>query len=384
MAESSRPWPGDSGASGVGDCGPYSADQWDDVWEALFVQDNSASEGVLAGVLNELAQSNPSANTVRIAPGVALVKGKTYLNSANVDVNVPTPSVQTRIDRIVLRSDWTAQTVRVTRIAGTEGGGAPAITQTDGNTWDLKLCQVSISTGGAISLTDERAYCHYATKVSTAMLDDDAVTADKIVNNLDATGIGLNADQVDGIHAAATAQANKLLPLNASGKLPASITGDADTLDGYHASDLLSGGVITGAIIMWFGTLGGSDGHRPMVGGSPNENWHVCNGETVGDVVTPNLQGRIPVGVGGTLGAAKGDVGGNSSLNFSHWHEAGTLVGAYHNHVSSALYFQSGSSVGYESITNVAQSISGNTGSSLGNTNIMNPYLALYFLMKVA
>jgi len=34
-----------------------------------------------------------------------------------------------------------------------------------------------------------------------------------------------------------TAQANKILKLNAQGKLPASITGDADTLDNYHASD---------------------------------------------------------------------------------------------------------------------------------------------------
>jgi hypothetical protein len=48
----------------------------------------------------------------------------------------------------------------------------------------------------------------------------------------------LNADLLDGIHAATSATANKLLALNASAKLPASITGDADTVDGKHASDL--------------------------------------------------------------------------------------------------------------------------------------------------
>lgn len=47
-----------------------------------------------------------------------------------------------------------------------------------------------------------------------------------------------NSDTVDLIHASATAAANKLLALNASSKLPASITGDADTLDTYHYSQV--------------------------------------------------------------------------------------------------------------------------------------------------
>lgn len=50
-----------------------------------------------------------------------------------------------------------------------------------------------------------------------------------------------NADMVDGFHASATATANTLLALNSSAKLPASITGDADTLDGYHAEDFEMG-----------------------------------------------------------------------------------------------------------------------------------------------
>ncbi len=45
-----------------------------------------------------------------------------------------------------------------------------------------------------------------------------------------------DADTVDGIHASATATANKLLALNGDAKLPASITGDADTVDGFHAA----------------------------------------------------------------------------------------------------------------------------------------------------
>ncbi len=43
------------------------------------------------------------------------------------------------------------------------------------------------------------------------------------------SGQGLDADTVDGIHAATTAAANVLLALDASGKLPADITGNAAT-----------------------------------------------------------------------------------------------------------------------------------------------------------
>ncbi|HFD81041.1 MAG TPA: hypothetical protein ENK05_11735 [Gammaproteobacteria bacterium] len=46
----------------------------------------------------------------------------------------------------------------------------------------------------------------------------------------------INVDTVDGIHASATPTANNLLPLDASGSLPADITGDADTVDGFNAS----------------------------------------------------------------------------------------------------------------------------------------------------
>lgn len=45
----------------------------------------------------------------------------------------------------------------------------------------------------------------------------------------------VNAHLLDGYHASATAEANKILALDDDAKLPASITGDADTVDGYHA-----------------------------------------------------------------------------------------------------------------------------------------------------
>lgn len=74
----------------------------------------------------------------------------------------------------------------------------------------------------------------------------------------------LNADMVDGVHLAGlvqtsdvvtTATASKILKLNSSAKLPASITGDADTVDGKHATDfadVLNASATTPATIGWY------------------------------------------------------------------------------------------------------------------------------------
>ena len=48
---------------------------------------------------------------------------------------------------------------------------------------------------------------------------------------------GVDAATVDGLDAASVATANTLLALDGGGKMPASITGDADTVDGSHAAD---------------------------------------------------------------------------------------------------------------------------------------------------
>jgi len=117
-----------------------------------------ANEGVLFGVLNALAVSGTS-SPVSVASGAAVVYGYPYTNDASTTVAIATPTTATRIDRIVLRASWAAQTVRITRIAGTEGSGsAPAMTQTAGTTWDIPLATVSITTGGVITVTDARVY----------------------------------------------------------------------------------------------------------------------------------------------------------------------------------------------------------------------------------
>ena len=151
MAEISLEWSGTL----TGDAGPYSDDNWSDRWRKLFTNDRT-TQGVLPNYENEL-EITGAATPISVNTGAALVDGKFYENTTAVTVAIPSPAVSTRVDRIVLRKSWVAQTVRITRIEGVEGGVAPAITQTDGTTWDIPLYQVTITTGGAITLTDERA-----------------------------------------------------------------------------------------------------------------------------------------------------------------------------------------------------------------------------------
>lgn len=154
MAERSIAWT--TNATGDGTSGGYSAANWQNMNLKMFIT-NPATEGVLYGIGNNLAVSG-SASPVAVNTGSGIVYGIWYENDASVNVTIPTPASLTRIDRIVLRASWSAQTVRITRIAGTEGGGAPALTQSAGTTWDIPLAQVSITTGGVITLTDQRTW----------------------------------------------------------------------------------------------------------------------------------------------------------------------------------------------------------------------------------
>lgn len=196
MTETSRPW----GGTTVGDAtlAPYTADAWTDMWRKLFLTDRT-TQGVIKGYGNELAVTG-SASPVAVNTGAAVVDGNFYENDASLNVAIPTPAGSTRIDRIVLRKGFSAQTVRITRIAGVEGGGAPAVVQIDGTTWDVPLYQVSITTGGVITLTNERTFglTPLATSLDTRIINDKtpvshATTTLTMVKNIAVSGI-LNSD----------------------------------------------------------------------------------------------------------------------------------------------------------------------------------------------
>lgn len=180
MTEKSYLWT--TGGAGDG-ASTYTRSDWTKILKIIAASFDD--EGVVRNFLNELAGTAPAVNTARIASGAALVDGKPYENSASVDVDIPSAvgAGNTRIDRIVLRAGWAAQTVRITRIAGTDALSptAPVITQTSETTYDIMLYQVLVDTSGALTLTDERIFSVIgAGMVTNGMIADGAVTETKI------------------------------------------------------------------------------------------------------------------------------------------------------------------------------------------------------------
>lgn len=166
MAETSRFWDGTITGDAV--IAPYDA-----ATEFAGVQRSLAGGGGVptnvSGVFKELNNLYVAVaggvSPASVATGRAIVDGTWYQSDTAVNVAIPTPGAATRIDRIVLRKDFAAQTVRVTRIAGVEGGGTPALVQVAGVTWDAPLAVASITTGGVVTVTNDAWILMLATVV---------------------------------------------------------------------------------------------------------------------------------------------------------------------------------------------------------------------------
>lgn len=428
MTELSAPWP-ETSTPQIGDGRAYTAAEWDQIWEALYTAMGGATQGILPRVWNTLAVTAPAANTIRCNTGMAFVKGHFYQNDASLDLTPASAGAgTTRKDSVVLRCIWTSTGQYTVRLATKEGtaGAYPAMTQTDDATWELELYRYTIDDTGAITaLTDVRTYCHFATMVDEDMLDASvagdgldggvgtplSVAASEIagahlsgaghtLSVTDGAGSGLDADLLDGSHAAAFAAAshNHAGTAITSGKIANTYlntgTGnglDADLLDGNHAADIIAGGMILGGIIMWSGTLGGTGTHCPMVGGVADEKWHICNGDTVNGLVTPDLRDRFIVGAGSAY--AKGATGGNATNNLTHNHSATGLSvpssGAHLHTAADSTFAASGSDTAVGNTTDGAHThstLNGTTANQTGQTAVENrpPYYGLYFIMKVA
>lgn len=175
-----------TGTTGDGAAAGYTEAQTTEFFGDMFTPSMTAgphtAEGVVPRVLGELAVTASSGQAF-VASGRMIGEGYAYKNTSALTIALPTPAANTRIDRIVLRvQHGTTRTARVTRIAGTEGAAAPALTQVAGTTWDIPLAQISVTTAGVITVTDQRSFCHFATKVNQAMLDNSAVGANQIID----------------------------------------------------------------------------------------------------------------------------------------------------------------------------------------------------------
>jgi len=146
------PWTGTT--TGDATQAPFSDDDWALVWKLLF-----GGDGVVYNSQEELTASVVS-ERVRLGAGAALVGGRLYKSDAPLFFTPTAPAAATRVDRVVLRADWTARTVRAVLVENTETGtGAPPeLVQEDGYQWEIAVCTVAVTTGGAVTVVDEREF----------------------------------------------------------------------------------------------------------------------------------------------------------------------------------------------------------------------------------
>jgi len=138
------------------------------------------NEGVLPTIDNELAPTG-STSPIAVDTGSAFVYGFFYWNDASQTVAVPTPNSGTTGHRIVLRASWPNSTVRLTLISSNDGDPSiPELTHASGTIWEIPIASLTITTGGSITLTDEREFIHMGMNVSSEMIPDGEITHDKI------------------------------------------------------------------------------------------------------------------------------------------------------------------------------------------------------------
>lgn len=179
MTQISRPWNGVV----TGDSGPYSDQEWHEAWRnALGFGAGRANYGPVRGNDNGTDESlavnadSPASANVVVSPGSALVRGLIYVSDATETLAIAAnASGNPRIDVVVLRADFTAQTVRLAVRQGTPAVTpiAPTLTQTDGVTWEIPLADVAVANGFvSITQADITPNAHFANIPNALYLDN--------------------------------------------------------------------------------------------------------------------------------------------------------------------------------------------------------------------
>lgn len=172
MTQKSWPWDTNppSGSVGDGAAGLNEASAREFLALYFGVQDPSV-EGVVKGLaLGELEVSGNS-SPLDVDPGAAICYGL-YINDAAATVAVSTPAVGVTGGRVVLQTNWAGvgggsleARTRLAVLMNTDGNAAiPALTQSAGTTWEISLATFQITTGGVITVTDDRTF-----RIATAM-----------------------------------------------------------------------------------------------------------------------------------------------------------------------------------------------------------------------
>ena len=166
MAEQSSFWDGTL----LGDSGPYSAADFAQRTAELFGQGTSFNNyGVLAGTgstfepLSVQAKS-PASTNIEIQIGAALVSGYQYRNTTALTLPVSANAAgNPRIDTVILRLDYTAQTCRAAIKQGTPAASPVSPTlQQDASYWEIPLADLLLANGFT---TVSQAVIHPRTRV---------------------------------------------------------------------------------------------------------------------------------------------------------------------------------------------------------------------------
>lgn len=183
MAQISRYWTGKTSTGALGDAGPYSAEQFREFVSRILNGAEQANRGVIREVENRLAvtPNSPTAKNVLVDTGAAVVQGGWYHNDAQETVTIAANvSGSTRIDIIVLSSDYVAQEIRLAVVQGTAGAGFPAISQIAGVLWQIPLAYITLASGystvTASMITDWREYANIPSALGVDCLNGDVVT----------------------------------------------------------------------------------------------------------------------------------------------------------------------------------------------------------------
>ena len=202
--------------SAEGDTRQYNQTEFAEVLSRLL------KNGYFPEVGGELrvGQNVPATMNVLVPSGEAWINGYWYKNDSPKMLTIsPAHATLNRIDRIVLRLDVVSDRVIVAEVK--QGSYAsnpvpPSLTRT-AQTYEIALAQIYVAAGvtsiSQSAITDERDNINVCGKAVPYYVpnNDDIVTVP---------------------------QANKILRLNAQGKLPASITGDANSIGGKTLNGL--------------------------------------------------------------------------------------------------------------------------------------------------
>jgi len=244
------------------------------------------------------------------------------------------------------------------------------------------LWRASITTGGAITLTDERGYLQPPIQVITDMLAAGVLSADvtgraKMADGFLSADAGGRAKMADLFITTAKLAAGALSADAAGRALMASSYFNAATVlakfgtdsftnavllqliqDGAFAADANTQALFANLFMPnaklalnaqhalgdikanRLATLGGTGGRRMVVGGVTYESWVHCDGgAAVNGITIPDYRGKVVAGA--SAGHAAGTTGGADAADISHAHAVGTLAGAAtqagnHNHSIAA------------------------------------------------